>query len=68
VSDKRDDYDAEALRGDIARIRERLKRLDSERLSAVEQLEKEMVEAEKALAERAERNERRGQEQPPPAA
>ena len=64
MPEKPDDYNAEELRTDIARIRQKLKRLDKERLSAVEQLEKAMLEAEKLLAERARRREE--QQRPSP--
>jgi hypothetical protein len=59
VPDTSNEFDAEELRVDIARIRVKLKRLDRERLSAVEQLEKAMLEAERLLAER--------RHDPPPA-
>jgi hypothetical protein len=47
-----DRYDAETLRGDLARIRAKLRRLDGERQTTVEKLEAAMAEAERLLAER----------------
>jgi hypothetical protein len=44
-----DEFDAEAVRGDIARIRERLRRLDAERQAAFEQLQAALREAERKL-------------------
>jgi hypothetical protein len=48
------EYDPAELRSDLARIREKLKRLDGERLSTLQQLERAMAEAERLLAERRE--------------
>ena len=53
-----DEFDAEAVRGDIARIRERLRRLDAERQAAFEQLQAALREAERKL-ERLARSSRR---------
>jgi signal recognition particle GTPase len=58
--EKPEKFDADALRTDLARIRAKLKRLDTERIAAIEQLEQAMAEVERKLAERHE-------QQPPPA-
>ena len=51
-TDELERYDFEELRSDLARIRAKLRRLDTERRSTVDMLEAAMIEAERLLAER----------------